>query len=153
MFVNGNLFHTGNGKDNVIGEIVRMNLGGSGYGDVDYYGGIAAFRIWRAALTGEVIRSWSDVAALDGLLDHPEIDHFVGTLNMAGANGEATDQGALDGWLHGDAARRPLVRARRSWILWLWTSVLPWCWSEAMSRQARSPRRCSPRRWPWPPCR
>ena len=89
-----------------------MNLGGSGYGDVDYYGGIAAFRIGGGPHRRSH-PSWSDVAALDGLLDHPEIDHFVGALNMAGANGEATDQGALDGWLHGDAARRPLVRARR----------------------------------------
>ena len=107
MFVNGNLFHSGSGKDNVIGEIVRMNLGGSGYGDVDYYGGIAAFRIWRTALSGEVIRAWNDVAGMDGLMDHPEIDELVGVLNMAGDNGEATNQGALEGWLHGDAARRP----------------------------------------------
>ena len=106
MFVNGQLWLTGTGKDNVIGEIVRMNLGGSAYGDVDYYGDIAAFRIWDAALTGPTLSAWMNHASLDALLTHPHADDLRGVINMDGQDGEATNQGPLAGWLHGDAGRR-----------------------------------------------
>ena len=106
MFVNGQLWLTGTGKDNLIGEIVRMNLGGSAYGDVDYYGDVAAFRIWDAALTGPTLSAWMNHASLDVLLEHPHADDLRGVINMDGQDGEATNQGPLAGWLHGDAGRR-----------------------------------------------
>ena len=71
MYVNGQLWLTGSGKDNVIGEIVRMNLGGSWNGDVDYYGDVAAFRIWDAALTAPTLAAYMNVSSMDALLDTP----------------------------------------------------------------------------------
>ena len=106
MFVNGQLWLNGTGKDNLIGEIVRMNLGGSAYGDVDYYGDVAAFRIWDAALTGPTLSAWMNHASLDALLEHPHADDLRGVINMDGQDGEVTNQGPLAGWLHGDAGRR-----------------------------------------------
>ena len=87
MFVNGQLWLTGTGKDNLIGEIVRMNLGGSAYGDVDYYGDVAAFRIWDAALTGPTLSAWMNHASLDALLEHPHADDLRGVINMDGQDG------------------------------------------------------------------
>ena len=106
MYVNGQLWLTGTGKDNVIGEIVRMNLGGSAYGDVDYYGDVASFRIWDAALTAPTLAAYMNVSSMDALLDHPHADDLRGVINMDGQDGEATNQGPLAGWLHGDAGRR-----------------------------------------------
>ena len=105
MFVNGQLWLTGTNKDNVIGEIVRMNLGGSAYGDVDYYGDVAAFRIWDAALTAPTLSDYMNLTSMDALLDHPHADDLRGVINMEGQDGEATNQGPLAGWLHGDAGR------------------------------------------------
>ena len=106
MFVNGQLWLTGTGKDNVIGEIARMNLGGSWNGDVDYYGDVASFRIWDAALTAPTLAAYMNVSSMDALLDHPHADDLRGVINMDGQDGEATNQGPLAGWLHGDAGRR-----------------------------------------------
>ena len=106
MYVNGQLWLTGTGKDNVIGEIARMNLGGSWNGDVDYYGDVASFRIWDAALTAPTLAAYMNVSSMDALLDHPHADDLRGVINMDGQDGEATNQGPLAGWLHGDAGRR-----------------------------------------------
>ena len=106
MYVNGQLWLTGTGKDNVIGEIARMNLGGSWNGDVDYYGDVASFRIWDAALTAPTLAAYMNVSSMDALLDHPHADDLRGVINMDGHDGEATNQGPLAGWLHGDAGRR-----------------------------------------------
>ncbi len=106
MFVNGALWHSGGGKDHLIGEIVRMNLGGSAWATNDYHGDVAAFRIWDAALSGSILSEWMDRASLDALLEHPHADQLLGAVNMLGNDGEATDQGALAGWIHGDAARK-----------------------------------------------
>ena len=106
MFVNGQLWLTGTGKDNVIGEIARMNLGGSWNGDVDYYGDVASFRIWDATLTAPTLAAYMNVSSMDALLDHPHADDLRGVINMDGQDGEATNQGPLAGWLHGDAGRR-----------------------------------------------
>ena len=78
MFVNGQLWLTGTGKDNVIGEIARMNLGGSWNGDVDYYGDVASFRIWDAALTAPTLAAYMNVSSMDALLDHPHADDLRG---------------------------------------------------------------------------
>lgn len=109
MFVNGELWHSGGDKDNLIGDIVRMNLGGSWNGGVDYFGDVASFRVWDVALNGATIQDWMDHAVLDGLVDHPNADRLLGALNMLGADGEMTDQGPLKGWMHGDAGRRPFT--------------------------------------------
>ncbi len=106
MFVNGALWHSGGGKDHLIGEIVRMNLGGSAWATNDYHGDVAAFRVWDVALSGAILSEWMDRASLDALLDHPHADQLLGAVNMLGNDGEATDQGALAGWIHGDAARK-----------------------------------------------
>ncbi|MGB1384724.1 MAG: LamG-like jellyroll fold domain-containing protein [Flavobacteriales bacterium] len=106
MFVNGALWHSGGGKDHLIGEIVRMNLGGSAWATNDYYGDVAAFRVWDVALSGAILSEWMDRASLDALLEHPHADRLLGAVNMLGYDGEVTDQGALAGWIHGDAARR-----------------------------------------------
>ncbi len=106
MYVNGQLWLTGTGKDNVIGEIARMNLGGSWNGDVDYYGDVASFRIWDAALTAPTLAAYMNVSSMDALLDHPHADDLRGVINMDGQDGEAINQGPLAGWLHGDAGRR-----------------------------------------------
>ena len=97
MFVNGELWHAGGDKDNLIGDIVRMNLGGSWNGGVDYFGDVASFRVWDVALNGATIQDWMDHAVLDGLVDHPYADRLLGALNMLGADGEMTDQGPRRG--------------------------------------------------------
>lgn len=107
MFVDGTLFHSGTGKDNLIGEIVRMNLGGSAGATNDYHGDVAAFRVWNTALEGDVIKAWMDVTSEVALAAHPQSNQFLGQLNMQGTDGEATSQGVLGGWIHGDAGRRP----------------------------------------------
>jgi hypothetical protein len=106
MFVNGELWHSGGGKDHLIGDIVRMNLGGSAGATNDYFGDIAAFRIWDVALPGTTLFEWMDRASMDALMDHPEADRLIGVVNMQGQDGEPTNQGALAGWIHGDAARK-----------------------------------------------
>jgi hypothetical protein len=105
MFVNGSLFHSGTGKDNLIGDIVRMNLGGSAGATNDYHGDVAAFRVWSEALSGSVIQDWMDQTSVSSLQSHPSFASLVGALNMVGANGEASSQGVLGGWIHGDAGR------------------------------------------------
>ena len=115
MFVNGSLWHSGGGKDHLIGEIVRMNLGGSAWATNDYFGDIAAFRVWDVVLPESTISEWMDRASLDALLDHPQADHLLGAVNMLGLDGEATNQGALAGWIHGDAARKPFA-AREAFL-------------------------------------
>ena len=47
-----------------------------------------------------------NVSSMDALLDHPHADDLRGVINMDGQDGEATNQGPLAGWLHGDAGRR-----------------------------------------------
>ena len=116
MFVNGELWHSGGDKDNLIGDIVRMNLGGSWNGGVDYFGDVASFRVWDVAFNGATIQDWMDHAVLDGLVDHPYADRLLGALNMLGADGEMTDQGPLAGWMHGDAGRRPFTSREAFWI-------------------------------------
>ena len=115
MHVNGQLFHSGGDKDNVISDIVRMNLGGSAYGTNGYPGDIAAFRVWDAALSSETLALWRDRASMDALLDHPQADALLGAINMLGENGEVTNQGALAGWIHGDAGRFPFA-AREAFL-------------------------------------
>ena len=104
MFVNGALFHSGSGKDHLIGDMVRMNLGGSAGATNDYRGDIAAFRVWHESLDGDVIRQWMDVTA--DLSGHPNADALIGQMNMQGEDGETTPQGVLEGWMHGDPGRR-----------------------------------------------
>ena len=115
MFVNGALWHSGGGKDNLIGEIVRMNLGGSAWATNDYYGDVAAFRVWDAELNAATIADWMDRTSLESLNDHPFADRLLGVVNMVGPDGEATDQGALAGWIHGDAGRRTFA-AREAFL-------------------------------------
>ena len=88
MHVNGELFHSGGGKDNVISDIVRMNLGGSASGTNGYPGDIAAFRVWDASLSAETLALWRDRASLDALVEHPHADALLGAINMLGENGE-----------------------------------------------------------------
>ena len=105
IYVNGSLWHSGSNKDNVIGQIVRMNVGGSWDGGVDYFGDVATFRIWDVDLPEAIISDWMHHASMESLDSHPMIDHLVGALNMNGQNGEATDQGPLAGWIHGNPGR------------------------------------------------
>ena len=58
IYVNGSLWHSGSNKDNVIGQIVRMNVGGSWDGGVDYFGDVATFRIWDVDLPEAIISDW-----------------------------------------------------------------------------------------------
>ena len=106
IYVNGQLWLSGNGKDNVMAEVVRMNLGGSAYGDVDYFGDVAAFRMWDEALTVETVAAWMHRTSESSLAGHPQADHLLGAMNMQGMDGEVTQQGELAGWMHGDAGRR-----------------------------------------------
>ena len=105
MFVNGNLWHSGSGKDNPIGEVVTMNLGGSAWATNDYHGDIAGFRVWGAELGGGTLSEWMDQTSSESLVAHPYAQHLLGAMNMMGENGEANAQGALGGWIHGDAGR------------------------------------------------
>lgn len=105
IFVNGTLWHTGTNKDNVVGEIARMNLGSSYNGGVDYFGDVASFRMWDVALSENTIGAWMNKAELGALESHPAVDHLIGALNMEGENGQTTNQGALAGWIHGNPGR------------------------------------------------
>ena len=107
VYVNGALWHTGSNKDNLVGAIARMNLGGSWNGGVDYFGDVAAFRMWDTELSGETISNWMNKASLTSLEAHPMLNHLLGVLNMDGQNGEPTAQGPLAGWIHGNPGRHP----------------------------------------------
>ena len=108
VYVNGTLWHTGSNKDNLIGDIERMNLGGSWNGGVDYFGDVASFRMWNVALSGEVISNWMNHEAMSSLEEHPMEEHLLGAINMSGPNGDPTNQGPLAGWIHGNPGRHSM---------------------------------------------
>ena len=116
VYVNGTLWHTGSNKDNLIGDIERMNLGGSWNGGVDYFGDVASFRMWNVALSGEVISNWMNHEDMASLEEHPMEEHLLGAINMSGPNGDPTNQGPLAGWIHGNPGRHSMSRERCFWM-------------------------------------
>ena len=104
MFVNGQLWLTGTSKDNVIGEIARMNLEAHGT-ETSITTAMWLRSGFGMALTAPTLAAYMNVSSMDALLDHPH-DDLRGVINMDGQDGEATNQGPLAGWLHGDAGRR-----------------------------------------------
>ena len=70
----GEVWHTGEDKDNLFGEIARMYLGASAWNGNNYKGDVEDFRIWSEALEAETVNEWrfkSDVST------HPSISNLL----------------------------------------------------------------------------
>ncbi len=102
---NGEVWHTGTGKDNLFGEVTRMILGSSAWGSNHYKGGVEDFRIWSVALDSETVKDWmysSDVSS------HPVVGSLMASYDFDGANGTFENDIAgspFGGYYHGNAGR------------------------------------------------
>ena len=106
IYLNGVLFHSGAGKDNLIEGIVKMNLGASGNGNNRYNGRVDDFRIWSQALDGETIASWLNRQPTAW---HPNYDALLVDYRFDGANGTEEvnhKPGGQPGFHHGSTLRR-----------------------------------------------
>jgi hypothetical protein len=106
IMLNGSVWYSGTEKDNLIGEITRMFLGGSVGNTNHYTGQIENFRIWNTDLSAETVADWmyySDIS------NHPNNVNLVAEYNFDDPSGTFEDEDGgtpYGGFYHGNSARR-----------------------------------------------
>ena len=103
---NGEVWHTGEGKDNLFGEITRMFLGSSAWNSNNYKGDVEDFRIWSEALSAETIDEWRYISDVSS---HPSISNLMASYDFDGQNGTFENDIAgspYGGYYFGNAGRK-----------------------------------------------
>ena len=106
IILNGAEWHAGTDKDNLIGDITRMFLGGSAGNTNHYIGQVENFRIWNEDLSAETIGDWMFYSDMS---NHPNSSNLVAEYNFDGENGTFENEvggSPYGGYYHGNAARR-----------------------------------------------
>ena len=102
---NGEVWHTGENKDNLFSEITRMFIGSSAYDNNYYKGKVDEFRVWNVELEASVVSEWMFETDLQS---HPNLNNLLASFDFNGLNGtsEAEASGSpYGGFYHGDAGR------------------------------------------------
>ncbi|MBM71590.1 MAG: hypothetical protein CL847_02245 [Crocinitomicaceae bacterium] len=102
----GQVWHTGENKDNLFGEIVRMFLGASAWNGNNYKGDVEDFRIWSEALDAETINEWRYTSDYSS---HPSISNLMASYDFNGVNGTFENDivgSPFGGYYFGNAGRK-----------------------------------------------
>jgi len=113
IYFNGNLWHSGNDKDNLFGDMVRFHIGCNGNGGNDYRGDVDEFRIWSEALSPETIATHFN-RPVDAT--HPNAANLLLDISMDHneAIGAISEDGAWHS--HGNAGAKKHSAADAFWI-------------------------------------